>query len=50
MVAIHEEVTGDRGMRIGKVGQHKYFGIMEDVTTISKTRQAFGSNAIAFIV
>ena len=37
-------------MHIGEVGEHKYFGIMEDVTAIAKAGQAFRSNAIAAIM
>src|SRR5438105_9084796 len=44
MVAIHEQIAGNSGMNIAKVGQHEYFGIMEDVAMIAKACQAFSSN------
>src|SRR5205814_8465454 len=50
MIAIEQEVTRDRGVNVGEVGQHKDFSVLENVTAISKSCQTLGCETVAIIM
>ena len=50
MIAIEQQIAGNRGMDVGEVRQHKDFGIMKDMATIAEACQSLGGNAVTTIM